>query len=71
MMLPVFMNSAARMNSGIGQQQLACHHAIQQLLSGRSHVEARQEQPENGAPDHRVGDGQPDQAQPDYGDERE
>ena len=52
------------------QQQLAGHHAVQQLLGRRPHVDARQEQPENGPADHRVGDRQSDQAQPDDGEER-
>ena len=47
------------------KKQLACHHAVQQLLGRGPHVEPRDEQPEDGPADHRVGDRQSDQAQAD------
>ena len=37
------------------EQQLACHHAVQQLLRRGAHVEARHEQPQDRAADHRHG----------------
>ena len=37
-MLPMFMNSAARMNSGTARMHVVGVHAVEQLLGGRSHV---------------------------------
>jgi hypothetical protein len=48
-----------------GEQQVARVHAIQKLLRGRPHVEPGQPQVEHRAPDHRVPDRQPEQAQGD------
>ena len=65
MMLPLFMNSAARMKSGIASSSEARIHAVEQLLGGGAHVEAGEQQIEDRAADHRVADRQPEHAQGD------
>ena len=65
------MNSAARMNSGIASSSWLpiipfsnCSAAVPMSRPGQKQVQDR-------AADHRVGDGQPDEAQGDDGDERQ
>jgi len=70
MMLPVFMNSAARMNSG-SRAAAGFHHAVQQLLGCGAHVDPDRNSQRIEPPIHRQAERHPDDASRPDGDQRE
>ena len=69
-MLPMFMNSAARMNSGTDEDDVVGVHPVEQLLRDRSHVKPGQQKIKDRARDHRMADRQSEKRESGDRDER-
>ena len=67
----MFMRSAARMNSGIGEQDVAVEQAVEDLLGGGAEIETGEQKVQDRRRDHRVPDRQAERAEQDDRDDAE